>query len=149
MPFQAFSTGFYYYSPVGLFSGIYGTLRVKQWGCGQFFFMKLSTFLSQVYSNTTGYFFGQKRILKIYPNLALDPLTLKLNEFLEWACKEKQKGEKRKRNPPQTEEEPHKKVCEEDLISWSSSEESGYVSKDSNLFAQINEQNNLKRIFLK
>ena len=60
--------------------------------------------------------------------------TLKLNEFLEWASKEKNKGEKRKRDPPQTEEEPHKKVCEEDLISWSSSEESGYVNEDSNLF---------------
>ena len=56
--------------------------------------------------------------------------TLKLNEFLKCACKEK-KGEKRKRDPPQTEEEPHKKVCEEDLISWSSSEESGFLSEDS------------------
>ena len=56
--------------------------------------------------------------------------TLKLNEFLECASK-KNKGEKRKRDPPQTEEEPHKKVCEEDLISWSSSEESGFLSDDS------------------
>ena len=60
--------------------------------------------------------------------------TLKLNEFLEWASKEKNKGEKRKRDPPQTEKEPHKKVCEEDLISWSSSKESRYVSEDSFLF---------------
>ena len=59
--------------------------------------------------------------------------TLKLNEFLEWASK-KNKGEKRKRGPPQTKEEPHKKVCVEDIISCSSSEESGYVSEHSYLF---------------
>jgi len=56
--------------------------------------------------------------------------TLKLNEFLKCACKEK-KGEKRKRDPPQTKEEPHKKVCVEDIISCSSSDESGFLSEDS------------------
>ena len=56
--------------------------------------------------------------------------TLKLNEFLEWASK-KNKGEKRKRDPPQTKEEPHKKVCVEDIISCSSSDESGFLSDDS------------------